>query len=78
MLIVTERGLVHPKWIDVVEKRDLLLKEADNLVNVALDNNIDPAPFRAYRQQLRDIPQSNQDPYAINWPQKPEINLNTQ
>ncbi|UTZ35142.1 hypothetical protein HB762_28005 (plasmid) [Vibrio campbellii] len=78
MLIVTGRGLVHPKWIDVIEKRDLLLKEADNLVNVALDNNIDTAPFRSYRQQLRDLPQSNQDPYAINWPQKPEINLNTQ
>ncbi|WFQ78143.1 phage tail assembly chaperone (plasmid) [Xenorhabdus sp. SF857] len=74
-LIVTERGLVHPKWIEIIEIRAALLKEADNLVNVALDNDLDSKEVRAYRQKLRNIPQSFEDPFSVVWPDKPILQL---
>lgn len=73
MLVATERGLVHPQWIEVIEKRDALLVEADNLVNIAADNDLDLKPFREYRQKIRDVPQDNLDPFNIIWPPKPDI-----
>lgn len=73
MLVATERGLVDYRWIEIVEKRDALLKEADILVNKAQDNAIDDIPFRQYRQALRDIPQVHNDPNDITWPVKPSI-----
>ncbi|MCC8380054.1 phage tail assembly chaperone [Xenorhabdus sp. PB30.3] len=73
ILIATERGLVHPKWIEIIEKRAVLLKEADNLVNIVLDNDLDSKEVRAYRKKLRDIPQSFEDPFSVVWPTKPSI-----
>lgn len=31
------------------------------------------AEFAAYRQALRDIPQTHPDPQSINWPSKPTL-----
>ncbi|ANW25818.1 hypothetical protein BA953_16610 [Vibrio coralliilyticus] len=53
------------------ERRAPLLIEADYLVNVALDNNIDITPYRQYRQALRDITQTYTNLDDVVWPQKP-------
>ncbi|WP_341661204.1 phage tail assembly chaperone [Vibrio sp.] len=73
MLVVTRRGLVAEDWVESIEKRDQLMFEADKLVNTALDNGLDAAPFRQYRQALRDIPQTFTDATEIIWPQKPTL-----
>ncbi|OCH46128.1 hypothetical protein A6D96_22955, partial [Vibrio cyclitrophicus] len=49
------------------------LSEADDLVNMAMDNGVDVAPFRQYRQALRDIPQTYTNPEDVVWPQKPSL-----
>ena len=53
--------------------REALLPEADYLVNIALDNEMDITPFRAYRQQLRDITKHYQSLDDVVWPEKPAI-----
>ena len=53
--------------------RKTFLKEADNLVNTAEDNGIDSAPYRQYRQALRDVPQTFTNPEDVVWPQKPSL-----
>ncbi|MEZ9643521.1 phage tail assembly chaperone [Vibrio cyclitrophicus] len=58
---------------EVREARAILLVEADHLVNVALDNNVDSTPFREYRQQLRDITQTYKTLKDVVWPQKPSL-----
>lgn len=73
MLVVTRRGFVAEDWVESIEKRDQLMFEADKLVNTALDNGLDAAPFRQYRQALRDIPQTFADATEIIWPQKPTL-----
>ncbi|MGO2317347.1 MAG: phage tail assembly chaperone [Vibrio toranzoniae] len=73
MLIVTRRGLVDEKWVEHIEKRDRLMIEADYMVNMAMDNGADVAPFRQYRQALRDIPQTYTNPEDVVWPQKPSL-----
>ncbi|NRF16319.1 phage tail assembly chaperone [Vibrio coralliilyticus] len=55
------------------EARKPLLAEADYLVNLALDNGVDIAPFRQYRQQLRDITQTHNTLKDVVWPQKPSL-----
>ena len=53
--------------------RDSRLVEADNLVNVALDNGVDVTPFRQYRQALRDTPQAYNNLDDVVWPTKPQL-----
>ncbi|MGF1859885.1 phage tail assembly chaperone [Photobacterium profundum] len=73
MLVVTRRGLVAEDWVENIEKRDRLMVEADHLVNTAMDLGVDVAPFRQYRQALRDIPQTYSNPEDVVWPQKPSF-----
>lgn len=55
------------------EAREPKLIEADQLVNIALDNGVDIAPYRQYRQQLRDITKTYQTLKGVVWPQKPAL-----
>lgn len=71
--IVTESGIVSGAMMKIVNHRNWLLKDADNLVNIAEDNELDAAPFRQYRQALRDIPQKYTNPEDVVWPQKPSL-----
>lgn len=73
-LVITRRGLVDENWLAAIEKRDRLLSTADRLVSQALDLSLDVAPFRAYRQALRDIPQNFQNADDVVWPLIPAIN----
>lgn len=61
-------------WEDVRGKRDRLLQESD--IAVLPDRWEAMAPeersaWSAYRQALRDIPQSHSDPLDIDWPTPP-------
>lgn len=73
MFVVTARGLVSESWVEVIETRNAKLVEADKLVNIAMDIGQDPLPFRSYRQALRDIPQTYDNPDDVVWPLKPTI-----
>jgi len=53
--------------------REPLLIDADRLVNLALDNNQDIAPFRQYRQALRDITDNFKTLSSVVWPTKPQL-----
>lgn len=55
------------------EHRAPLLVEADHLVNLALDSEVEITPFRQYRQQLRDITQTYKTLKDVVWPQKPSL-----
>jgi hypothetical protein len=46
------------------------LEEADWQINKKIDNNEDATSWRTYRQALRDLPASTDDP--IVWPTPPE------
>lgn len=59
-------------WDEIRLRRDNLLRIADVLINKALDTGDDPAALRQYRQALRDLPQSTDNPDVIVWPVKPE------
>ncbi|WP_016799113.1 phage tail assembly chaperone [Vibrio cyclitrophicus] len=61
------------KWTPIRHVRKNKLSEADDLVNMAMDNGVDVAPFRQYRQALRDIPQTYTNPEDVVWPQKPSL-----
>ncbi|KJF95217.1 hypothetical protein UB39_07470 [Photobacterium angustum] len=50
-----------------------LLKEADYLVNFALDKGRNIEPFRAYRQELRDITKQYSYFSEVVWPEKPTL-----
>ena len=60
-------------WAEVRHLRQLKMKEADVLVNRALDMGVDTTPFSQYRQALRDIPQTYNTPDEVIWPQKPSL-----
>ncbi|MEZ9470440.1 phage tail assembly chaperone [Vibrio sp. nBUS_14] len=59
--------------IAIREHRAPLLVEADHLVNLALDSEVEITPFRQYRQQLRDITQTYKTLKDVVWPQKPSL-----
>ncbi|WFQ78178.1 hypothetical protein PXH59_00415 (plasmid) [Xenorhabdus sp. SF857] len=53
--------------------RESLLTEADYLVNVALDQQVDITPYREYRRKLRSITSEYQVFNDVIWPEKPEL-----
>ena len=56
------------KWKDVRRDRNRKLEETDYL---ALGDNTLTDPYKAYRNELRQVPQSQSDPFKITWPTKP-------
>ncbi|MER2495617.1 phage tail assembly chaperone [Vibrio neptunius] len=59
------------RWTEVRAIRDAKLSGADVLMNVAVDNGLDTTAISQYRQALRDIPQTYNQPDDVVWPQKP-------
>ena len=72
-------SLTASKWIQVRERRDLLLSRADQRVlryrseeRVGITTHTDSiTALDTYMQELRDIPQTNSDPDSISWPTLP-------
>lgn len=69
----TDEMIVQSKWMSVRYTRAILLRQADEMVNMANDKGEDNVLFRQYRQALRDIPQTYDNPDDIVWPTKPTI-----
>jgi hypothetical protein len=58
-------------WTEVRVHRNKLLKEADIQINLAEDTTADATPWRNYRQALRDLPGTTDNPTTVVWPTKP-------
>ena len=69
----TDEMMVQAKWESVRYTRAILLKKADEMVNMVNDKGEDNVLFRQYRQALRDLPQAYDNPDDIVWPPKPTI-----
>ncbi len=78
---ISAEGKVHEcpakkskiQWDRVRITRDICLKASDEKI-VRLMERDDPklAEYKAYRQALRDIPQAQEDPFNVQWPQEPK------
>jgi len=66
---------LHPecKLEQLREARKPLLIEADHMVEMAIDKRLDEAPFRQYRDSLRNITQTYKTLKDVVWPQKPSL-----
>lgn len=64
--------VIPPTWEQIRSKRDSLLKDSD----WAVAGDATPKPSKeawlAYRQALRDLPQTFSTPEEVVWPEKPE------
>ncbi len=70
---VSQITLRFSDFDEVRKAREPLMKEADNLINTALDKGVDASLFRQYRQSLRDITQTFTNSEDVVWPQKPSL-----
>ena len=63
-----QTNLTNAKWEEVRNDRNALLRESDwrALSDVTLSD-----AWRTYRQELRDIPSAQSDPYNITYPTPP-------
>ena len=59
---------MQQQWKSVRKSRNRLLADTDYL---ALSDNTLTDPYKAYREELRQVPQSQSDPFKIIWPTKP-------
>ncbi|MGI2068098.1 tail fiber assembly protein [Shewanella sp. MF08487] len=67
------KELQESKWREVRRQRDILISQTDH--TQMLDSPLSDrkkAEFTAYRQALRDLPASTDNPDEIVWPVKPE------
>ena len=60
--------LINQKWIEIRELRNQILKDTD--WRASSDLTLSNA-WKNYRNDLRQIPQTQTDPYNITWPTKP-------
>lgn len=65
-----EAGSIDRMWSEVRSKRDALLVACD--WTMVPDAPTDKVAWTAYRQELRDLPETQTDPFNIVWPEKPE------
>lgn len=62
------------EWLEIRHRRDALLRACDYAVMPDYPLTEDQlAEVKAYRQALRDIPETAGDPAAVEWPAKPEV-----
>jgi len=70
----TDNELVDmTRWTEVRAIRDAKLKAADKLLETVIDKDGDETVCRQYRQALRDIPQTFNNPDDVVWPTKPQL-----
>lgn len=58
-------------WREIRQHRNQLLMSADITINKLEDQGQSAAAWRSYRQQLRDLPESCDNPHSVVWPTKP-------
>ena len=66
-------AMTKEKWEKVRSKRDSLISDSDwtQIADIQLAED-KKNEFTTYRQTLRDLPQSTENPDDIVWPVKPE------
>ena len=70
---VVQEALLQQAWSLVRTKRDRLIAETDYAIMPDYPINDDQrADVTAYRQALRDIPETFESPDKVEWPEKPE------
>ena len=57
------------QWAEARNQRNKKLQETDWQMTKAMETGEDAAKLRTYRQKLRDIPQTQTNPFSINWPE---------
>lgn len=68
-----ENSIPQPTWADIRRKRDQMLLEAERRYNFDTPETVQ-ALWRAYKQQLRDLPSTYadlEDLNSIKWPEEP-------
>ena len=58
------------KWRGVRHDRNTLLSDSD-WRDLPGYPGADQESWRTYRQELRDVPSNNADPFNVSWPTKP-------
>ena len=62
------------KWQEIRNMRNTLLVNTDTKILKYLERKLDvPDVLVTYRQELRDLPQTQADPFNITWPTEPNI-----
>ena len=70
----SKEGLELLEWSSIRVRRDRLLRETDHTqVQDSPLNEVQRAQAAAYRKLLRDVPQDIGDPFAVEWPEKPDF-----
>lgn len=65
-------GELAIKWQEIRDNRNILLSKTDVKILTYLERKLDvPEDLLLYRQQLRDLPQEQIDPFNIEWPTDP-------
>jgi hypothetical protein len=69
-IVLVDRSVPELAWEEIISIRNMLLAESDytQLPDVDLANKQE---WAVYRQLLRDIPQTYQEPGTVVWPTKP-------
>ena len=62
-------NLEETSWVIIRKKRDFLLRTTDWTMTVGC--TVDQSAWSAYRQSLRDIPQTFTDYTKVTWPTAP-------
>ena len=71
---VISAALLDQAWALVRKERDTLLRASDYAVMPDYPlTDAQKAEVTAYRQALRDIPETAGSPDAVEWPEKPEV-----
>jgi len=63
-----QTNLINQQWVNVRSERDYKLQETD--WRASSDLTLSDA-WKTYRNELRQIPQTQTDPYNITWPTEP-------
>ena len=58
------------RWVGVRQERDTLLSDSD-WRDLPGYPGADQESWGIYRQELRDVPSNNADPFDVSWPTKP-------
>lgn len=71
---VIQKAEQDNKWSDIRNKRDYLMTSCDwtQIPDASLTDEM-KSKYTAYRQALRDIPQSHDNPDDVVWPVKPTV-----
>ena len=62
-------AVVGALWDELRAQRNDLLTDSD--WTQVQDATANPDDWTAYRQELRDLPQTTEDPAAVEWPEAP-------